>query len=69
MVCLVLFNASLFSQNDGTIVNNSLCGLDLDSLALVHVVNLIIACNVLAMFFVVFFFFSFPSPNIKCMLA
>ena len=47
-----------FPKMNGTIVNNSLCGLDLDSLALVHVVNLIIACNVLAMFFVVFFFLS-----------
>ena len=64
LCCLVLL---CFPKMNGTIVNNSLCGLVLDSLALVHMVNLIIACNVLAMFFV--FFFPFPSPNIKCMLA
>ena len=54
LCCLMLL---CFPKMNGTIVNNSLCGLDLDSLALVHVVNLIIACNVLAMFFVVVFFF------------
>ena len=54
LCCLMLL---CFPKMNGTIVNNSLCGLDLDSLALVHVVNLIVACNVLAMFFVVVFFF------------